>query len=79
MTLYMLRTVFASIVNISGLYIEQQAFVKQILLYVQSSTADDGRKDRPKHVERHSKIIKFDTLVHLTGFTIGEILRCTAL
>jgi hypothetical protein len=26
------------------------------LLYVQSWTADDGRKDRPKHVELHSKI-----------------------
>ena len=27
-----------------------------LLLYVQSGTADDGRKDRPKHVECHSKI-----------------------
>jgi len=25
-------------------------------MYVQSGTADDGRKDRPKHVECHSKI-----------------------
>jgi len=29
---------------------------KCLLLYVQSLTADDGRKDRPKHVECHSKI-----------------------
>jgi len=33
------------------------------------------RKDRPKHVECHSKINKFDTLVHVAGFTIGIILR----
>ena len=77
----------------SRLYIQQQAFVKQILrvltskqtavsvwlLYVQSCTPDDGRKDRPKHVECYSKINKFDTLVHLVGFTIEIILRCTAL
>jgi len=25
-------------------------------VYVQSLTPDDGRKDRPKHVECHSKI-----------------------
>ena len=29
--------------------------VKQALLYIQSWTADDGRKDRPKHVECDSK------------------------
>jgi len=26
------------------------------LLHVQFRTPDDGRKDRPKHVESHSKI-----------------------
>jgi len=26
-----------------------------LLLYVQSRTPDDGRKDRPKHADRHSK------------------------
>jgi len=31
-TLYMFRTVFPSIIRISVLYIQQQAFVKQILL-----------------------------------------------
>jgi len=41
-----------------------------LLLYVQSWTPDDGRKDRPKHVECDSKINKFETLVHLVGFTI---------
>jgi len=56
MTLYMFRTVFPSIISSSRLYIQQQAFVKQILLYVQSWTADDGRKDRLKHVDCHSKI-----------------------
>jgi len=32
MALYMFRTVFPSIIRSSGLYIQQQAFVKQILL-----------------------------------------------
>jgi len=40
------------------------------MLYVQSWTPDDGRKDRPKHVDCYSKINKFEKLVHLFGFTI---------
>jgi len=57
MPLYMFQTVFPSIIRSSSLYIQQQAFVKQILLlYVQTWTPDDGRKDRLKHVECHSKI-----------------------
>jgi len=50
------------------MYVQQQAYVKQILLasrqqylfdicllqYVQSLTPNDGRKDRPKHVEGYS-------------------------
>jgi len=53
---YMFRTVFPSIIRSSRLYIQQQAFVKLILLYVQPWTPDDGQKERPKHVEYHSKI-----------------------
>ena len=49
MKLYMFLTVFPSIIRSSRLYIQQQA-------YVQSGTPDDGRKDRPKHIEYHSKI-----------------------
>jgi len=56
-----------SIIRSWRLCIQQHAFVKQILLseylfdkcmllYVQSLTPDDGRKDSPKHVECHSKI-----------------------
>ena len=66
MTLYMFQTVFPSIIRSSKLYIQQQAyplasrqqyqFDKCLLLHVQSSTPDDGRKDRPKHVECHSKM-----------------------
>jgi len=77
MALYMFRTVFPSVIRSSRPYIQQQAFIKQILLsayqrplasrqqylfdkcmllYVQSWTPDDGRKDRQKHVECHSKI-----------------------
>jgi len=44
MILYMFQTVFPSIIRSSRLYIQQQAFVKQILLYVQSRTPNDGRK-----------------------------------
>jgi hypothetical protein len=35
---------------------QQYLFDKYLLLYVQSWTPDDGRKDRPKHVEWHFKI-----------------------
>ena len=35
---------------------QQYLFDKYLLLCVQSLTPDDGRKDRPKHVEYHSKI-----------------------
>jgi len=52
----MFRTVFPSINRSSSLYIQQYLFDKCQLLYVQSWTPDDGRKDRPKHVECHSKI-----------------------
>ena len=37
-----------------------------LMLYVQSWTPDDGRKDRPKHVERYLINSK---IVHLVGFT----------
>ena len=48
----------------------QYLFDRCLLLCVQSWNADDGRKDRPKHVECHSKIKWFDALVHLVGFTM---------
>ena len=35
---------------------EQYLFDKCLLLYVQSWSRDDGRKDSPKHVEFHSKL-----------------------
>ena len=35
---------------------EQYLFDKCLLLYIQSRTPDDGGKDRPKHVECHSKM-----------------------
>ena len=41
-----------------------------LLQYVQCLTPDDGRKDRPKHVGCYSNKIKFDTSMHLIGFTI---------
>jgi hypothetical protein len=35
---------------------KQYLFDKCLLLYLQSRTPDDGRTDRPKHVECHSEI-----------------------
>jgi hypothetical protein len=68
-TLYMFRTVFLSIIKSLGLYIQHHTIQvlwllgsKQprnlygMMLYVQSWTPDDGRRDRPKHVECCSKI-----------------------
>jgi len=49
------------------------------LLYVQSWTPGDGRKDHQKYAQCHSKINKLDTSVRPVCFTIGIILRCTAL
>ena len=51
-----------------GLFLYHQDIC--LLLYVQSCTPDDGRKDRPKHVECYPKINQFKKLVHLVGFTI---------
>ena len=45
--------------NLYGMY---------LMLYVQSWTPDDGRRDRPKHVECYFKK-KFEKLMHLVGFT----------
>jgi len=41
------------------------------LLYVQSLTPDDGRKDSPKHVDCYSKMNKCEKLLHLVSFTIS--------
>ena len=49
---------------------EQYLLNKCFLLYVQSWTPEDERKDRPKHVECYLKINKFERLVQLVGFTI---------
>jgi len=70
-TLYMFRAVSPSIIRSLRLYIQYQVYVIQVLwllsskqlqnlygmmLYVQSYTPDDGRRDRPKHVDCCSKI-----------------------
>ena len=46
------------------------------LLCVQWKTPDDGRRNCPKHVEFYSKN-KFEKLVHLVGFIIRILSRCT--
>jgi len=74
-SLYTFRTVSPSIIRCPRLYIQLQVASKQsmnlydihVKLYVQSWTPDDGRKDRPKHVEWYSINLK---IVHLVGFTV---------
>ena len=46
------------------------------LLCVQWKTPDDGQRNCPKHVEFHSKN-KFEKLVHLVGFILRNLSRCT--
>jgi len=46
------------------------------LLCVQWKTPDDGQRNCPKHVEFHSKN-KFEKSVHLVGFIIRNLTRCT--
>ena len=46
------------------------------LLCVQWKTPDDGQRHCPKHVEFHSKN-KFEKLVHIGGFIIRNLTRCT--
>jgi hypothetical protein len=46
------------------------------LLCVQWKTPDDGQKNCPKHVELHYKN-KFEKFVHLVGFIIRNLSRCT--
>jgi len=48
------------------------------LLYVQWKTPDGGQRNCPKHLEFHSKIKTFEKLVHLVGFIIRNLSRCTA-
>jgi hypothetical protein len=70
-TFYMVRTVFPSIIRSLRLYKQHQVHVIQVLwllaskqlqnlygmmLYVQSYTPENGRRDRPKHVECCSKM-----------------------
>jgi len=46
------------------------------LFCLQWKSPDDGQRNSPKHVEFHSKN-KFEKLVHLFGFIIRNLLRCT--
>jgi hypothetical protein len=46
------------------------------LLWVQWKTPDDGQRNCSKHVEFHSKN-KFEKLVHIVGFIIRNLARCT--
>jgi hypothetical protein len=46
------------------------------LLCVQWKIPDDGQRNCPKHVEFHSKN-KSEKSVHLVGFIIRNLSRCT--
>jgi len=43
-----------------------------------SSTPDGGQRNCPKYVDFNSKI-KFEKLVHLVGFIIRNLRRCTVI
>jgi len=43
------------------------------MLCVQCKTPDDGQRNRPKHVEFHSKIKNFEKLVHLVGSIVRNL------
>jgi len=46
------------------------------LLFVQCKTPNDGQRNCPKHAESHFKN-KFEKLVHVVGFIIRNLSRCT--
>jgi len=46
------------------------------LLFVRWKTPDDGQRNYPKNVEFYSKN-KFEKLVHLVGFIVRNLLRCS--
>ena len=58
---------------------QQYLFDICLLLYVKSWIPDDGRKDRPKYVECHSKIKQIWYICASSWFYYRNILRCTAL
>ena len=87
MKLYMFRTVPLSIIRSFPLYTQQYIQIMltaasscqhnlYVLLCVQWNTPDDGQRNCPKHVEFHSKN-KFEKSVHLVGFIIRNLSRCT--
>jgi len=90
MTLYMFRTVFPSIIRSSRLYIQQPNRYCCLLASKQTTLFDKCPvavctvlnswwwTERPSETCRVSFQNKFEKLVHLAGFTIEIILRCTA-
>jgi len=70
----MFRTIHLSIIRSFSLYTQQWYMSANVYdIYhccvYSKKTPDDGEKNRPKHVEFHSKN-KFEKLVHLVGFNI---------
>jgi hypothetical protein len=70
-TLYMFRTVSPSIIRSQVLWLHdggnaskqpQNLYDMYLMLYVQSYSPDDGRKDRPTHVQDSSKINKIEII-----------------
>jgi hypothetical protein len=59
-TLYTFRTISPSIIRSLRLYIQHQVYVIQVILFVQSLTPDDERRDRPNRVVLFQN--KFDIL-----------------
>ena len=73
----MYRTVPLSIIRPFSLYVtHSNGICHRGLLCVQGITPDGEQRNCPKHVEFHSKN-KFEKLVHLVGFIIRNLTRCT--
>jgi hypothetical protein len=54
----------------------QQTCMTYTIVVCTEKTPDDGQRNCPKHVEFHSEN-KFEKLVHLVGFIIRNLSRCT--
>ena len=79
MTLYMFRTVFPSIIRSSRLYIQQQAYVKQILLTAWSSGVQDCAYSNMHMSNRYCWLLdhqEFKTVHTATGICQTDTAGC---
>ena len=76
MKLYMFRTVPLSIIGSFALYAQKWYMSYRFADSLRAGSGCFGQMNCPKHVEFHSKN-KFEKLVHVVGFIIRNLTRCT--